>query len=92
MDLRTSGGRLDVLPDGHVLIPERAHNRVVEHDGDGKVVWEATVEEPVAAVRLPNGNTLVTSMTQNRAVEIDRAGKEVWQYKADTRVTRAFRR
>jgi HEAT repeat protein len=92
VDLRTSGGRLDVLPDGHVLVPERAHNRVVEHDADGKVVWEASVEEPVAAVRLPNGNTLVTSMTQNRAVEIDRGGKEVWQYRADTRVTRAFRR
>ncbi|HZY83573.1 MAG TPA: HEAT repeat domain-containing protein [Gemmataceae bacterium] len=92
VDLRTSGGRLDVLPNGHVLIPERAHNRVVEHDADGKVVWEATVEEPVAAVRLPNGNTLVTSMTQNRAVELDRAGKEVWQYKGETRVTRAFRR
>jgi hypothetical protein len=92
VDLRTSGGRIDVLPDGHVLVPERAHNRVVEHDADGKVVWEASVEEPVAAVRLPNGNTLVTSMTQNRAVELDRAGKEVWQYRADTRVTRAFRR
>ncbi len=95
VDLRTSGGRLDVLPDGHVLVPERVHNRVVEHDADGKVVWEASVEEPVAAVRLPNGNTLVTSMTQQRAVELDRAGKEVWQYRtdrADTRLTRAFRR
>jgi HEAT repeat protein len=95
VDLRTSGGRLDVLPDGHVLIPERAHNRVVEHDADGKVVWEAAVEEPVAAVRLRNGHTLVTTMTQNRAVELDRAGKEVWQYRSDrpdTRLTRAFRR
>jgi HEAT repeat protein len=95
VDLRTSGGRLDVLPNGHVLIPERAHNRVVEHDADGKVVWEATVAEPVAAVRLANGNTLVTTMTQNRAVELDRAGKEVWQYRSDrtdTRLTRAFRR
>ena len=34
---------------------------------------------------------LVTSMTQHRAVELNRAGKEVWEYRADTRVTRAFR-
>jgi HEAT repeat protein len=92
VDLRTSGGRLEVLPDGHVLIPEMGNNRVVEHDADGKVVWEAPFEEPVAAVRLPNGNTLVTSRTVPRAVELNRAGKPVWEYKTDTRVTRAFRR
>jgi HEAT repeat protein len=92
VDVRTSGGRLEVLPNGHVLIPEMGNHRVVEHDADGKVVWEAPFEEPVAAVRLPNGNTLVTSRTLPRAVELNRAGKPVWEYKADTRVTRAFRR
>jgi hypothetical protein len=45
------------------------------------------------ATRLPNGNTLVTSMSPQRgAVELDPAGKEVWSYKADSRVTRAYRR
>jgi PQQ-like domain len=92
VDVRTSGGRIEVLPNGHVLVPEMGNNRVVEHDADGKVVWEATVPQPIAAVRLPNGNTLVTSMTQNRAVELNRAGKEVWEYRADLRVTRALRR
>jgi hypothetical protein len=97
VDLHTSGGKLDVLANGHVIIPETHNNRVVEYDPDGKVVWSADVVQPIAALRLPNGNTLVTSgvdMTgvTHRAVEIDRAGKEVWQFRGDTRVTRAFRR
>lgn len=91
VDLRSSGGRIDVLPNGNVLIPEMGNNRVAEHDADGKVVWEAAVEQPIAALRLPSGTTLITSMNQNRALEVDRSGKEVWTYKTDTRVTRAFR-
>jgi hypothetical protein len=92
VQVRTSGGRIDVLPNGHVLIPEMDNNRVVEYDADGHNVWETALDQPIAAVRLTNGNTIVTLMRANRAVEVDRAGKEVWQYKADTRVTRAFRR
>jgi outer membrane protein assembly factor BamB len=88
----TSGGRLDVLPNGHVLIPEMYNNRVVEYDADGQNVWDVTIDQPIAALRLPNGNTVVTLMRENRAVEVDRTGKEVWQFKADTRVTRALRR
>ena len=90
--VRTSGGRIDVLPNGHVLIPEMDSNRVVEYDADGQTAWAATLDQPIAAVRLPNGNTLVTLMQENRAVEVDREGKEIWQFKADTRVTRALRR
>jgi hypothetical protein len=92
VQVRTSGGRIDVLPNGHVLIPELDNNRVVEYDADGQSVWEVAIDQPIAAVRLPNGNTLVTLMRENRAVEVDRAGKQVWQFKADSRVTRAFRR
>src|SRR5262249_6311297 len=92
VDVRTSGGRIDVTPKGNVLVPENGNNRVVEYDPQGKMVWQVHIEQPIAAVRLANGNTLVTSMSQNRAVEFDRAGKEVWEYKSDTRVTRAFRR
>lgn len=90
--VNTSGGRIEVLPNGHVLIPQMRDNKVVEYDADGKVVWSVTVEQPIAAVRLPNGNTLATSMTQKRAVEFDKSGKEVWEYRSDTRVTRALRR
>jgi hypothetical protein len=95
VQVRTSGGRVEVLPGERVLLPEMAHNRVVEYDANGRVVWEAAVEQPVAAVRLPNGHTLVTSMNPQRgAVELDRSGRsEVWQYKENgSRVTRAFRR
>lgn len=93
VDIRTSGGRIEVLPNGNVLSPENANNRVVEHDVNGRVVWEVAVDQPIAALRLPNGNTLVTSMNLTvGAVEVDRAGKIVWQHKADTRVTRAIRR
>ncbi|HTU19436.1 MAG TPA: HEAT repeat domain-containing protein [Gemmataceae bacterium] len=92
VQVRTSGGRIDVLPNGHVLIPEKDNNRVVEYDADGHNVWEAAINQPIVAMRLANGNTLVTSYGENRAVEVDRNGKEVWQFKADTRVTRALRR
>jgi hypothetical protein len=95
VQVRTSGGRLEVLPNGHVLIPEMDNNRVVEYDAGGQSVWEVTLDQPIAAVRLANGNTIVTLMRENRAVEVDRAGKQVWQFKtdkADSRVTRALRR
>jgi hypothetical protein len=92
VNVRTLGGRIDVLPDGHVLIPEKDNNRVVEYDADGQSVWGVTIDQPVAALRLPNGHTIVTLYRENRAVEVDRGGKEVWQFKADTKVTRAFRR
>ena len=86
------GGRLDVLPNGHILVPEHNDNRVAEYDRKGKVVWQAAVEKPIAAVRLPNGHTLITSMNQHRGVEVDREGKTIWEYATDTRVTRLFRR
>ncbi|MBV9125217.1 MAG: HEAT repeat domain-containing protein [Planctomycetes bacterium] len=92
VNVRTSGGRIDVLPNGRVVVPELLEDKVVEYDPQGNAIWEASIAQPIAAVRLPNGHTLVTSMTQNRAVELDRTGKEVWEYKSDTRVTRAWRR
>ncbi len=90
--MRTSGGRLEVLSNGNVLIPEMERNRVVEYGKQGQVVWEGQALEPIAAVRLANGSTLVTSYTEGQAVEIDRQNKRVWEYKNVYRVTRAFRR
>jgi hypothetical protein len=92
VNVRTYGGRVDVQPNGNVLIPELASNRVVEFNAEGNKVWQADVREPIAAIRLPNGHTLVTSMEQRRAIELDRAGTVVWDFKSDSRVTRAFRR
>src|SRR5205085_10894555 len=57
VQVKTSGGRIEVLPGGRVLVPEMAHNRVVEYDASGRIVWEAAVDQPVAAMRLPNGHT-----------------------------------
>jgi hypothetical protein len=99
----TSGGRIDVLPNGRVLVPEKDRNRVAEYDRNGKAVWEVEFPQPVAAVRLPNGNTLVTSFNAENgiplpaarllpAVELDPTGNVVWHYGPQTRVTRAFRR
>lgn len=92
VQVKTSGGRIDVRANGHVLIPEKDNNRVVEYDGDGQMVWETAVEQPIAALRLANGNTLITLYNGNQAIEVDSAGKEVWHFKTDTRVSRAFRR
>jgi hypothetical protein len=92
VQVATSGGRIDVLPNGNVLIPEGNTNRVLEYDPRGRIVWEGHADSPITALHLPNGHVMVTSMTQHRAVELDRTGKEVWEYKSDTRVTRAFRR
>ncbi len=95
VNVHTFGGRVDVLDDGHVLIPQMYMNKVVEYNSKGTPVKEFTVSQPIAATRLPNGNTLITSMNEYRAVELDMAGKEVWEYKSKTppnRVTRAYRR
>jgi HEAT repeat protein len=92
VDIQTYGGRIEVLPNGRVLVPQYGNNKVVEQDGQGKVVWEAEFAMPIIATRLPNGHTLITSFNQQRAVEIDPNGKEVWEYKTETRVTRAWRR
>jgi hypothetical protein len=91
VQVNTSGGRIDISPAGHVLIPELHNNRIVERDADGKVLRQITLQEPIAAGYLPNGHILATSMLQKRAVEFDRAGKEVWEYRRSTRVTRAVR-
>jgi HEAT repeat protein len=97
VNLRTSGGRVEVLSNGNVLLPEmaanpeRETNRVVEYDVYGKEVWELDFKQlgteahhgrPIAAVRLANGNTLVTMQGSNRAAEFDRAGRLVWEYRA----------
>jgi hypothetical protein len=92
VNVNTSGGRVDVLPDGRVLIPEIINNRIVEYSPTGKLLWEQGVNQPIVAMRLPNGNTLVTSMTEKRAIELTRSGEEVWEFRSDTRVTRAVRR
>ena len=71
----------EVLPNDHVLIATQGINKVVEYDGDGKVVWEASVPIPGTPSRLSNGHTLVPSQNNTRLVELDRTGKIVNEYK-----------
>lgn len=76
--LHLSGGRIQGLANGNVLVPHCQENKVSEYDRDGKEVWKLETEQPVIATRLPNGHTLVTAMTKERgAVEFDRNGAGV---------------
>jgi HEAT repeat protein len=86
------GANLEALPNGRILVPQYANNRVTEYDADGKVVWEATAQQPTSVQRLPNGHTLVSSLYSQLMVELDRQGKEVTQTRLDGRVTRVRRR
>jgi HEAT repeat protein len=88
----TYGGRIDVLPRRHLLIPEMAYNRVTEYDASGTPVRRVRVQQPVAVVQLPGGNLLVTMYNGNRALELDKDGDIVAEFRADTRVNRAWRR
>jgi outer membrane protein assembly factor BamB len=83
---------LEALPNGRVLVPQYSNNKVAEYDSDGKVVWEATAQQPTSVQRLPNGHTLVGSLYSQQMIELDRQGKEVTQTRLDGRVTRVRRR
>lgn len=86
-----SGGKIDVLQSGGVLVTDWNKNKVVEFDAEGKWVWEANVKTPTSVSRLPNGNTLVTSQEDCCAVELDQTGKEVWRYQGKGQVLLARR-
>jgi HEAT repeat protein len=88
----TLGMHIQVLPNGHVLVPLYTANCVVEYDGDGKQVWSAQAFRPTCAQRLPNGYTLISSRMSNLVVEVDRKGREVWNYRCEGRAMRAQQR
>src|SRR5262249_3912360 len=89
--VHTSGGRVDVQPDGRVLIPQLHNDQVLEYDANGRQLRRIPFDSPIAALRLPSGHLLITSMESKLAVQLDAAGKLVWEYGQDTRVTRALR-
>ncbi|HEV3237187.1 MAG TPA: HEAT repeat domain-containing protein [Gemmataceae bacterium] len=90
--LQWYGCQIDILPNDHVIYPQYSANKVTEYDGDGKIVWEATVQWPTSAFRLPNGNTLVACQQQQKVFEINKAGKVVSEYKDTLHPMRAQRR
>jgi HEAT repeat protein len=66
----------EVLPDGHVLVCVPWTAKVSEYDGDGKVVWEVSMPQALAAWRLGGGRALVAQQVwPARVVEVDRTGK-----------------
>jgi hypothetical protein len=83
-----SGGPLyeqhnpDRLADDHLLVADSEHDRVVELNADGEVVWEvggsATLDWPRDADRQPDGHTLLTDSYDDRVVEVDENGEIVW--------------
>ena len=76
-----------------MLLPQIWNNKVFEHDPEGKVVWEANVQQPVSASRLPNGNTLIALQSwPAKVVELDKTGKQVWEYSPPTQAGRVKRR
>jgi hypothetical protein len=86
------GANIELLPNGHVLLPIYSQQLVAEFDWSGKRVWQANVPRPLSVSRLANGNTLVTtSITPYRIIEIDRSGQEVWSYNVEGRAVRARR-
>jgi HEAT repeat protein len=86
------GTNIDLAPGGHVLVPLFSANKVVEVDGDGKVVCEASVRQPNSVQRLPNGHWLVASRATQTVTEVDRAGKELRTFQTDGAPYRAARR
>jgi outer membrane protein assembly factor BamB len=86
------GLHIDVLANGHIVVPDYRGSRVVEYDADGKVVWQAAVNLPAAAQRLPNGHTLVAGRGTQEIIELDRAGKVVWRHRVEGYLYSASRR
>jgi HEAT repeat protein len=69
---------VDILPNGHVLVPSLWTSRVIEYDAEGKSVWEAAAMQPVSVCRLRNGNTLIAPQQwPAKLVEVDPSGKQV---------------
>ncbi|WP_135852124.1 hypothetical protein [Halorussus salinus] len=72
----------DRLADDHLLVADSEHDRVVELNSSGEVVWQfggsATLDWPRDADRLPNGHTLVADSYNDRVVEVSDEGEIVW--------------
>ncbi len=72
----------DTLDNGTLLVADSEHDRVVELNREGDVVWKyggsATFDWPRDADRLANGHTLVADSYNDRVVEVDEDGEVVW--------------
>lgn len=69
---------VDILPNGHVIIPATWMNKVTEYDAEGKTVLDLNANQPYAATRLRNGNLLMAPQQwPSELIETDASGKQV---------------
>jgi hypothetical protein len=78
-------GSFEIVGDNHFLVCQYSANKVVELDGDGKVVWSVEVRAPTCAVRIPGGHTLVSAGEEHRVIEFNADGKRVWEQETQGR-------
>jgi hypothetical protein len=78
------------LKDGHTLLTDSNHNRIVEIDANKNVVWEyftctgsgcnlarGSGPLPTRAIRLRHGHTLISDQYNHRVIEVNHAKKIV---------------
>ena len=80
----------DLTGSGTLLISDTNHDRVVEVDSGGVILFDSNDHSPFSdgsVLDYPNdvnplasGNLLITDRDNHRVVEIDRLGNIIWQY------------
>ena len=79
----------DRLPNGNTLISDTGHDRVIEIDAAGTIVWDSddvalsdgsALDYPNDANWLPDDHLLITDRDNHRVIEIARDGTIVWQF------------
>lgn len=64
----------EYLPGGRILVAEHGANKVTIRSPKNEVLWERSVEMPLAAQRTPRGTILIT--TADMVLEVDGDGTE----------------
>jgi HEAT repeat protein len=85
-------GRIDLSPNGRILITQCSRKKVIEYGKEGQKLLEVDAPDICTASALPNGHILVACQEKQRAYELDRAGKIIWEHKNAGQVFRARRR
>src|SRR5205807_2592709 len=66
--------------EGHYLVCFKGEHKVVEFDGDGKILREVKAPGDVhEVVPLPDGHWLITCGDGHKVIEIDVTGNVVWE-------------
>lgn len=69
---------VDILPNGHIIVPATWMNKVYEYDAEGKTVLDLNANQPWAATRLRNGNLLMAPQQwPSELIETDASGKQL---------------